>query len=153
MASERFATAASSPAEEHIGDKERSSNERSRVSPLSFGRHPYVCAVRAYAVRAYAMRACASVRQTRDARLKPGVQTQVGLGGEGGFRLTPHADLHAVPQRLRFRQPLELLQRVVLDLADPLARDSERLTDLLERARLGAAETEAQLDHLALALG
>ncbi len=131
--------------------------------PKEQGRHPYVCAVRAYAVRAYAVRAYAvrayavrayaSVRQTRDARLKPGVRTQVGLGGEGGFRLTPHADLHAVPQRLRFRQPLELLQRVVLDLADPLARDSERLTDLLERARLGAAETEAQLDHLALALG
>ena len=35
------------------------------------------------------MRAFASVRQTRDARLKPGVRTQVGLGGEGGFRLTP----------------------------------------------------------------
>src|SRR5207248_325928 len=52
----------------------------------------------------------------------------------------------------RLGQRLELLQRVVLDLADPLARDAERAADLLERARLLALQAEAELDHLALAL-
>ena len=60
--------------------------------------------------------------------------------------------LHAVPQRLRFRQPFELLQRVVLDLADPLARDAEGAADLLERPRRPTVEPEAELDHLTLAL-
>ena len=43
--------------------------------------------------------------------------------------------LRRVPQPLRLGQRLELLQRVVLDLADPLAGDVERATDLLERVR------------------
>ena len=47
---------------------------------------------------------------------------------------------------------LELLQRVVLDLADPLARDPERPADLLERPRLLPAQPVAHLDHLALAV-
>ena len=58
-----------------------------------------------------------------------------------------------VPQALCFGQRLEPLERVVLDLPDALAGDAERATDLLERARLGAREAEAQLDHLPLALG
>src|SRR5947199_3392329 len=62
-------------------------------------------------------------------------------------------DLDAVFEALRLGQGLELLQRVVLDLADALARDAERAADLLERARLPAGEAEAELDHLALALG
>ena len=61
--------------------------------------------------------------------------------------------LDAVLEPLRLRQGLELLQRVVLDLADALARDAERAADLLERPRLLALEAEAELDHLALALG
>src|SRR6185437_13601449 len=61
--------------------------------------------------------------------------------------------LDAVLEALRFGQGLELLQRVVLDLADALARDAEGLPDLLERARLRAVETEAELDHAPLALG
>ena len=53
---------------------------------------------------------------------------------------------------LRLRQLLELLQRVVLDLSDPLAGDAERAPHLLERQRLVPAEPVAQLYHLALAL-
>src|SRR5918999_2804805 len=79
-------------------------------------------------------------------------ETEKGLRTAGS--LTPRA---SVPPRraaalelseaLRFRQRLELLERVVLDLADALARDAERLPDLLERARLRAEEPEPQLDH------
>src|SRR5437763_5159931 len=58
-----------------------------------------------------------------------------------------------VAETLRLGQRLELLQRVVLDLANPLARDVERPADLLQRARAFAREPEAQLDHLALAGG
>src|SRR3954451_15294418 len=74
---------------------------------------------------------------------------QEGVPGEPRFP----RPLNAVSKSLRLRQALELLQRVVLDLADPLARDAELAADLLERARLLALESEAELDHLALALG
>src|SRR3954452_18369952 len=48
---------------------------------------------------------------------------------------------------------LELLQRVVLDLADALARDAERPADLLERLRRATVQAEAERDDLALAEG
>src|SRR5215217_4521514 len=57
-----------------------------------------------------------------------------------------------VAEALGLRERLELLQGVVLDLPDPLARDVERAADLLERERARAGEAEAHLDHLALAL-
>src|SRR4051794_40138190 len=60
--------------------------------------------------------------------------------------------LARVAETLRLGQRLELLQRVVLDLPDPLARDVERAPDLLERPRPSAGEPEAHLDDLALAL-
>src|SRR6476659_1962258 len=59
----------------------------------------------------------------------------------------------AVSESLRLRERLELLERVVLDLANTLARDSERLPDLLERARLRAVEPVPQLDDPPLTLG
>src|SRR6059058_488446 len=62
-------------------------------------------------------------------------------------------DLDAVFEALRLGQGLELLQRVVLDLPDPLARDAEGAPDLLQRARLRARQAEPELDHLPLAFG
>src|ERR1019366_4328199 len=57
-----------------------------------------------------------------------------------------------LPQLLGYEGVLELLQRLVLDLADPLARDIERATDLVERARILAAQPIAQLEHAPLAV-
>src|SRR5438105_4645511 len=72
-------------------------------------------------------------------------------GARGGTRGSP-TSLDAVFQALCFGERLELLQRVVLDLADALARHAERAADFLERARLLALQAEAQLDHLPLPL-
>ena len=58
-----------------------------------------------------------------------------------------------VAELLRLGEGLQLLQRLVLDLADALARDVERAADLVERARVLAAEPVAQLEHAALAVG
>src|SRR3979409_1283170 len=51
-----------------------------------------------------------------------------------------------------FAQVLELLERLALDLADPLARNVERAPDLLEGARVLAADAVAQLEHAPLAV-
>ena len=61
--------------------------------------------------------------------------------------------LRDVAELLRLGEALQLLQRLVLDLADALARDVERPPDLVERARVLAAEAVAQLEHAALAVG
>src|SRR5690349_11647445 len=69
----------------------------------------------------------------------------------------PHAagqaDLGDVAELLRLGEALQLLQRLVLDLADALARHVERAPDLVERARVLAAEPVPQLEHAALAVG
>src|ERR1700716_3117920 len=57
-----------------------------------------------------------------------------------------------VAQLLRVRERPELLQPLVLDLADPLARHLERTADLVERARLLAVQPVAKLEHAALAV-
>src|ERR1035438_7292672 len=54
---------------------------------------------------------------------------------------------------LRLCEALQLLQRLVLDLADPLPRDVERASHLVERARVLAAEPVPQLEHAAFAVG
>src|SRR5439155_17337885 len=48
---------------------------------------------------------------------------------------------------LRVREGAELLQALVLDLADALARDLERAPDLVEGARLLAVQAVAQLQY------
>src|SRR5690242_4847593 len=55
-----------------------------------------------------------------------------------------------VPELLSLGQALQLLEALVLDLADALARDVERPPDLVERARVLAVEAVAELQHLAL---
>src|SRR4051795_7749365 len=44
----------------------------------------------------------------------------------------------------------QLGHRLALDLADPLAGETELLADLLQRPRLVAVQAEAQDDHVAL---
>src|SRR5436190_20596610 len=52
---------------------------------------------------------------------------------------------------LRVGERAQLLQALILDLADPLARDVERAADLVERARMLAVEAIAQLEDPPLA--
>src|SRR5215211_1035173 len=61
--------------------------------------------------------------------------------------------LRQLPQALGLRERLQLLEGVVLDLADALAGDAEGVAHLLQGQRLVPAEAVAKLDHLALALG
>src|SRR5215217_7323096 len=62
------------------------------------------------------------------------------------------ARLRDVAELLRLGEALELLQRLVLDLPDPLARDVEGAADLVERARVLPAQPVAELEHAALAV-
>src|SRR5690242_7280933 len=79
--------------------------------------------------------------------------TTNGARGRRSERAWCRARLRAVAQLLRLRERLQLLERLVLDLADALARDVERAAHLVERARVLAAEAVAQLEHAALAVG
>src|SRR3954452_12537651 len=71
---------------------------------------------------------------------------------DGWSRLAPRVALGDVAELLGLRERLQLLQRLVLDLADPLARDIERAADLVQRARVLPTEAVAQLEHAALAV-
>src|SRR5690242_6359877 len=57
-----------------------------------------------------------------------------------------------VPELLSLGQALQLLERLVLDLADALARDVERPPNLVERARVLPAQAVPQLEDAALAV-
>src|SRR3954449_7207757 len=70
----------------------------------------------------------------------------IGVGRRGCCLLSD------VPQLLSLSEALELLQRLVLDLADALARDVERPPDLVERARVLPAQAVAQLEDAPLAI-
>src|SRR4051812_39215742 len=73
----------------------------------------------------------------------------IGVGRRG----CPPYFSRDVAQLLCLGEALELLQRLVLDLSDPLARDVERPPDLVERARMLPAEPVPQLEDAALAIG
>src|SRR5262249_37106102 len=57
-----------------------------------------------------------------------------------------------VSERVRDRERPQLLQALVLDLPDPLARHVERAPDLVQRARLLAAQAVAKLEPPPLAM-
>src|SRR3954454_2842319 len=71
----------------------------------------------------------------------------------GGRRGCPPYFSRDVAQLLCLGEALELLQRLVLDLSDPLARDVDLPPDLVERARVLPAEAVPQLEDAALAVG
>src|ERR1700753_3115765 len=83
------------------------------------------------------------VDESRGASLDRASGLEGGLG-YAGPRLSDVAEL------LRLSQRLKLLERLILDLPDPLARHVERPPDLVERARVLATEPVAQLEHAAL---
>src|ERR671935_2434673 len=61
--------------------------------------------------------------------------------------------LSDVAKRDRVGQRTQLLQALVLDLADPLAGDVERPPHLVERPRMLAVEAIAKLEDAPLAVG
>src|SRR6266540_5427816 len=77
-----------------------------------------------------------------------GVSRQPSRASPGGSRRRRGARaLGSASEPLRLGQGLELLEGVVLDLADALARDAEGRAHLLERVRLLDAQAVAELDH------
>src|SRR5215813_10826556 len=73
---------------------------------------------------------------------------------------TPSRSRHAISNDLRLEDRMEilrgkrlaqLLERACLELPDPLAREAERLSDLLERVLLLAAESVPQTQDQLLA--
>src|SRR5437764_15035960 len=63
-----------------------------------------------------------------------------------GQRLAAEAVLGDVFELLAVGERAQLLQALVLDLPDPLARDTEGAADLVERARLFPVEPVAHLE-------
>src|SRR4051812_5890204 len=61
--------------------------------------------------------------------------------------------LRNIAELLGLREGLQLLERLVLDLADALARDVERAPDLVEGPGVLPAQAVAQLEHAPLAIG
>src|SRR5581483_2270930 len=76
------------------------------------------------------------------------VSEGIGRGTEG----SPPTS-RDVAQLLRVGERAELLQALVLDLADALARHLKRAADLVECPRLLAVQAVAQLEHATLAIG
>src|SRR5439155_27136632 len=68
-------------------------------------------------------------------------------------RLEQELVLGDIANALRVGERAELLQALMLDLADALTRDVERATHLVEGPGLLAVEPVAKLEHAPLALG
>src|SRR6056297_579225 len=82
-----------------------------------------------------------------------GATTATGRPEPAPGSLIPGRSLEEVPQLPRTALVvLQLAQRLVLDLADPLARHAEVLPDLLERVLAAVHEALAHLEDLRLAL-
>src|SRR5207302_2598026 len=79
----------------------------------------------------------------RDGRPPRGV---VSRGSEPGFS-------GDVAELLSLGERLQLLERLILDLPDPLARDVEGPPDLVKRPRVLAAKSVPQLQHSPLPIG
>ena len=69
-----------------------------------------------------------------------------------GLRARAGGALEVLPQLFGFAKVVKLFQRLVFDLADPLAGEAERPPDLVERPRLLGGEPVAQLEHTPLAV-
>src|SRR3954451_1745607 len=102
-----------------------------------------------------AARAGTSTRRGETRRCGPVSPGASGSARAGSTRrpITCDALLLKLAKPLGFRQALQLLEGVVLDLADALPGHAEGAPDLLEREWLLARQAVAQLDHLALAFG
>src|SRR5258705_8899611 len=85
----------------------------------------------------------------RAERVSPGFGTRATEDALS-VRERPSGD---VAELLGLCQRLQLLQRLVLDLADALARDVERAPNLVEGAGVLATEPVAKLEHAAFAVG
>src|SRR5262245_2084635 len=66
---------------------------------------------------------------------------------------TPGSPLGDFAELLSLGEALQLLQALVLDLADALAGDVERPPDLVQSPRVLAAKSVAELEHATLAIG
>src|SRR5439155_10026045 len=95
----------------------------------------------------------------REAGLRPASFTTAARRADSpaknssAHRARDSVPLSHVAQLLALREGAQLLQRLVLDLPDPLARDAERAADLVEGPRLLAVQAVAHLQHATLALG
>src|SRR3954447_10832690 len=91
------------------------------------------------------------LRIGRPSRKQRRPRTRRGLRKHGSARFRP--SLGHVAQLLRLGERLKLLERLVLDLADALARHVERAAHLVEGPGVLAAQPVAELEHAALAVG
>src|SRR3954451_11053740 len=84
----------------------------------------------------------------------PPASVSVGSGGPSSQAIAEVTSwLRGVAEALCFWQGLQLLQCVVLDLADSLSGDAEGSAYFFQGSCLVAVQSEAHLHHFALALG
>src|SRR3954451_20356644 len=82
----------------------------------------------------------------------PRAGRRAGTGRAGGPSPAGRSSGGDFAQLLRVAERAQLLQALVLDLPDPLARDVERPPHLVKRAGMLAVQPVAELEDAALAL-